>query len=147
MTAMWLLLVPFALVIAASVYDLTQRDIPDWIAIVLLTWAVATATVGQHPEGWRSLFAGLGLALVVSLVLYAAKCVSGGDVKLLTALGAVLGLRLLVTLLVGTAIAGSVLGIVALARKQRTIAYAPAMAIGFLIVLIVHGLSTYRSIG
>lgn len=147
MTAMWLLLVPFALVIAASVYDQIGRYIPDWVPIALLTWAAATAAAGRHPEGWRSLLAGLGIALGVGLVLFAAKCVTGGDVKLLTALGAVLGLRLLIILLVGTAVAGSVLGIVALARKQRTIAYAPAMAIGFLIVLIVHGLTTYRSIG
>jgi len=136
MIAFWLLLVPFALVVVATGYDLVRRNIPYWIPIALLAWGVATAVAGWHPEGWLSLLGGVGLAFVVSLVLFAAKAFGGGDVKLLTALGAVLGLELLVQLLFWTALTGCVLALISLLRKQRTFAYAPAIAIALLIVLI-----------
>ena len=93
------------------------------------------------------MLAGFALTLVVGLILYLARGLGGGDVKLLTALGAVVGLYLLVYLFFFTAVAGGILGFVALARKQRQIAYAPAIAIGFLILLILRGISVFRSSG
>jgi prepilin peptidase CpaA len=143
MISFWLLLVPFALVIIAAVYDVASRIIPNWIPIALLTWAVATAGVGLHPEGWLGLLKGFGLAFAIGLVLFAARSLDGGDAKLFAALGAVLGLERTVGLLIGTAVACCVLALVAIVRKQRKFPYAPAIAFGFLIILVVGG---YRNI-
>jgi prepilin peptidase CpaA len=144
MIEFWLLLVPFALVIVAAIHDLVRRSIPDWISLTLLTWALATAVAGRHPEGWLSLLGGFALAFVVSLVLYSARAFGGGDVKLLTALGAVLGLSMFVVLLISTAVAGCFLGLIALVRKERGFAYVPAIAVGFLIVLLWLGILSRR---
>ena len=87
MLKLWLLLVPFALVVLAAGYDVLRRVIPNWVPVALVAWAVATAALGWHPQqGWLPLLYGFGMALAVALVLYAARSLDGGDVKLLAAL-------------------------------------------------------------
>ncbi len=145
MLKLWLLLVPFALVVLAAGYDVLRRVIPNWVPVALVAWAVATAALGWHPQqGWLPLLYGFGMALAVALVLYAARSLDGGDVKLLAALGAVLGLQLLVVQLIGTAVAGCVLALVAVARGQRKFPYSPAIALGFLALLVLR---FYREVG
>src|SRR4051794_16546203 len=109
MLDLWPLLVPFALLIVATVYDVRTREIPNGITLALLTWAGVVLISDLNPEGWVSVLAGFGLGLVVSLGLYGTGVLGGGDAKLLLALGAALGLRLYVVLLLWTALAGAVL--------------------------------------
>jgi prepilin peptidase CpaA len=124
------------LLAAGAACDLKSREIPNWIPLTVLAAAVGGTTFGWSPVGWVSLAAGLALGLGLGMLLWWRGGFGGGDVKMLAALGAVVGPRDLFVLLFYIAVVGVVLAIVALRRGQREIAYVPAMALGFLIFLI-----------
>jgi prepilin peptidase CpaA len=78
------------LVCTAAWLDLTTHRIPNWLSVT----GLAAALTLRAPLGLESLVQGLegfGLALTLSLVLYALRAIGGGDVKLLAAVGAFLG--------------------------------------------------------
>jgi prepilin peptidase CpaA len=120
----------------ATVYDLREREIPDWLSLVLLGWAVAAVATGLSAVGWLGLVGGAALGLAIGAPLFALGAFGGGDVKLVTALGAALGPAALVATLFWVAIVGGVLALVAKWRGQRDLAYVPAIAIGLLIHLV-----------
>jgi prepilin peptidase CpaA len=135
-----MLWVPLGIVIAAAILDLRQREIPDAISVALLVWAVVATVLGWSGHGWLSLTFGLGMGLSIGLGLFWLGGFGGGDAKVLAALGATLGARDLFSLLFYVALAGGVLAVVALVRRQRDIAYVPAIALGFLAFVIARGL-------
>ena len=61
---------------------------------------------------------------------------AAGILKLIIALGAVLGPWALLSVLAGMAISGGVLAAVAIARGQRHFAYVPAIALGLLVHVV-----------
>jgi len=127
-----------ALLAAGTVWDLKHRTIPDVIPAAILAVAVATTAWQRAPQGWWMFGLGFAVALALGLALFARGGLGGGDVKVLAALGALVGLRGLFPLLFYVAIAGGVLGIVALARGKRDVAYAPAIALGFLVFVMTR---------
>jgi prepilin peptidase CpaA len=136
MSLPWL---PLVVVLVAAAFDLRSREVPDWVALVLLGWAVVATGFRLHPVGWLALLAGLGAGLGLSVALFALGGLGGGDVKLTAALGAALGLWDLLAVLLCTGLAGGVLALVALLRGKRDLAYVPAFALGFLMFLAWRG--------
>jgi prepilin peptidase CpaA len=130
---------PLLLLVAAAVADLRRREIPDWIPIALLCWAVGTKVFGAATPGWASIALGFGAGAVLGLLAFWLGAFGGGDAKLLAALGALLGSHDFVVVLFYVALAGGVLGVVAALRGRRDLAYAPAMALGFLVFVITRG--------
>jgi len=128
-----------ALVTAGTVRDLYRHEIPDVVPAALLLLAFWSAA-RMSPHAWVSLAGGFAVALGVGVALFATGGFGGGDVKLITALGALLGVRDLLTLLFYTALAGGALAVIAAARGKRDLAYAPAIALGLLIMLVRRGL-------
>lgn len=106
-----------ALAVSAAVYDVRQRRIPNWLCLAGLILALLL----RAGEGLDSLGAGLagsGIAFLAALPLFLVRGLGGGDVKLLTAVGAFLGPeRLLIALLV-TAVSGGVLSALAITRRK-----------------------------
>ena len=80
----------------------------------------------------------MGIGLSIGSILFLTGGFGGGDVKLLTSLGAILGSRGELGVLLYTAIFGGVLALIARFRGQREYAYAPAIALG-LLTFIVRG--------
>jgi prepilin peptidase CpaA len=102
-----------ALVGAAAWTDVRVRRIPNaltmsgfLVALALHSFAGGGAVVGA--------LLGAGLALLVSLPLFALGGMGGGDVKLLAAVGAFLGPQALLVALFVTALAGGLMAVVAL---------------------------------
>jgi prepilin peptidase CpaA len=124
--------IPVAVVLVATVYDLRRREIPDWVSLVLLGWAILATAFQWHAVGWLSLLGGLALGFGLTLLLFALGAMGGGDVKLTAALGAALGYATLLPVLFWIALAGGLLALVALIRGQREIAFVPAIALGLL---------------
>jgi prepilin peptidase CpaA len=125
----------------ATAYDLRSREIPDWISLLLLVWAVGSTALELHPVGWLSLLGGLTIGFVLSTVFFALGGLGAGDVKLMTALGAALGHVAVLFTLFWIALAGGALAFVALARGKRDLAYGPAIALGlFIATLLREGL-------
>lgn len=116
----------------ASAFDLRSREIPNWIAAGLLVSSLIILALDRHPAGGHQVLWGVVAAASGSIALFALGALGGGDVKLLIALGAALGIGAFVPFLIAMMIAGGLLALVARRRGEREIAYAPAMLLGLL---------------
>jgi len=126
--------VALGLVLVATVFDLRRREVPDTISVLLLGWAVLAAMLRLDGRGWGAMLAGLAAGLLCSGSFFVLGGLGGGDVKLIAALGAVLGHPAIWPALFWIALAGAVFAIVALVRGRRDLAYLPAIALG----LVIH---------
>jgi prepilin peptidase CpaA len=103
----------------AAVTDLRERRIPNWLTGgTVLVGLVANAAIGG-PLGLLVALGGAALGLAVLLPFYALRGVGGGDVKLLAALGAVLGAHGLISVVVYGALVGGLISLAILARRRR----------------------------
>jgi Flp pilus assembly protein protease CpaA len=118
------------LMVVAAVCDWRSREIPNRLPAGILGLAVLSCFFGMLVGGWWQIFAGLMLAVSVSLPFHWRGGLGGGDVKLLGALGAWLGPIQIWPALFWVAMLGAVLALVATARRQRTLAYGPAIVAG-----------------
>lgn len=105
--------------IAAGVWDLRSRRIPNWLTLGAL---VAGLVLQAARPGWSGLASGLagaGVALAICIPLFALRALGGGDVKLMAAAGVMTGASHFVTLFVVNAVAGGVAALaVALLRAR-----------------------------
>lgn len=146
---------------AAIVDDLVRRKISNWISL-----AAVFSGVGVHclQDGWRGGLLSIEGALAgggVFLLFYLLGGLGGGDIKLMTGFGAVLGTSRVLEAAFWTAACGGVLATAAIAisaarrccngrpeamvvtdstaaPKLESIPYAPAIAFGVWISLISH---------
>lgn len=89
----------------AAATDLAYRRIPNW-----LTLGGCLLGLGLHLAAgtWLLSLQGLGLALAVHLPLFALRWTSAGDVKLMAALGAIVGVREWLIIFVFSAVLGGI---------------------------------------
>ncbi len=69
----------------AGLWDWRERRIPNWLCL-------GGAMAGFLLNDWPFAAAGLGLALAIHLPLFVLRATGGGDVKLMAALGALMGI-------------------------------------------------------
>jgi len=145
--------------------DLRSRRVPNWLTLGITLIGLALATARLSGLSLGAAFAGFLLGLAVMLPGHLIGATGAGDVKLLAALGTLLGPRAVFFAFVYSAIAGGVLA-VAVAMQRRTLevtmertamlvrsrganvgeierattnnrfAYAPAIAIGALVAAL-----------
>jgi prepilin peptidase CpaA len=145
--------------------DLRSRRVPNWLTLGITLTGLALATARLSGLSLGAAFAGFLLGLAVMLPGHLIGATGAGDVKLLAALGTLLGPRAVFFAFVYSAIAGGVLA-VAVAMQRRTLevtmertamlvrsrganvaeierastnnrfAYAPAIAIGALVAAL-----------
>jgi prepilin peptidase CpaA len=73
--------------------DLRTRVIPNWLTLPLLVLGLLAHGVGHGPSGSLSAALGAVCCLLPSYFLFARGALGGGDVKLFSAFGALLGAR------------------------------------------------------
>jgi prepilin peptidase CpaA len=105
--------------IAGAAVDVKSRRIPN-----LLTGPSLLFGVLLHGlvDGWHGLLSSLAAGLVcglIFLVFYLAGGMGAGDVKLIFAVGAIAGLPNVPHLLIYTAIAGGVMGLIVAVKRGR----------------------------
>lgn len=147
--------------LAAVIDDLARRQISNWICVAALAGGLGWQA-GQH--GWMGLAYGLGGAaagFAAFLVFYLLGGMGGGDVKLMTGFGALLGASRLVEAALWTAGVGGILALGVLGYravrdqirkpmdqsgftpeqklKAASIPYAPAIALGVWLSLVPKG--------
>jgi prepilin peptidase CpaA len=101
-----------ALAIAAAVIDVQQHRIPNWLTYPAFGIGLL---LRAYFYGWHGLLSGLGgflLAGGIIFVFYLVRAMGAGDLKLLAALGSIVGPTYSVTILLATAIAGGVMAII-----------------------------------
>jgi prepilin peptidase CpaA len=94
--------------LAAAVYDWRERRIPNWLCLVCLG---AAFVFNLFQADWRSGLMGFALALLIHVPLYLLRATGGGDLKLMAALGALLGPDAWLELFVISSLLGGVLAI------------------------------------
>jgi prepilin peptidase CpaA len=118
----WLVAILFAALAAAAVEDFIRLRISNvTILVVLLTALIAMGLHGVSLAAWENAVVFLVL-LGVGYLLFAAKKMGGGDVKLLAALGLWVNIAAAVWLVATALLAGGILALIYLAVRYRRIA-------------------------
>ena len=105
--------------LVATVVDIRSRRIPN-----VLTGSMAAAGIGLAAAGVSGISVGASIAgMLIGLLLmlpgHALGATGAGDVKLMAAVGAVLGVHLIVNAFLFTALAGGALAVAVAMRRRR----------------------------
>jgi prepilin peptidase CpaA len=108
-----------ALVTAAALFDVLVRRIPNWLTVAGAACGVALNVVVSGWSGLWSAAAGLGLALLIYVPLFLLRAVGGGDVKLMGAVGALVGPKNWLVLFLLASMLGGALALLLVIWKGR----------------------------
>lgn len=131
-----------AVLIAAAIYDIRFRRIPNWLTAggVLIGLGLNTFLY----EGWPGLRFGLiGMAAAFGLYffLYALRAMGAGDVKLMAAVGALVGWEDWFGIFVVTAIVGGIMALILMTLRGRV--KHTLWNVGFILSEMKHGRPAY----
>lgn len=107
----------------AAVYDARFRRIPNWLVLsgLLLGLGLNTLLLGWNgPRGGaRSSLLGIGLAFLIYFPLYLLRGMGAGDVKLMAAIGAIVGIWNWFGIFIITSLLGGVAALILLLAGGR----------------------------
>jgi prepilin peptidase CpaA len=106
-----LLIIALALAIIAAVFDVQQHRIPNWLTYPGIVLGVVLRGVLFGWKGLGGAVEGLLLAGGIMLLFYAVRAMGAGDVKLMAAIGSLVGPGQAIVVLLATAICGGVMAI------------------------------------
>lgn len=106
-------------VCVATVVDIRSRRIPNTLTATMAGIGLGLAAAGVSGVSLPAAMGGFLLGMALMLPGHAIGATGAGDVKLMAAVGAIVGVSMVVTVFLFTAIAGGVLAVaVALRRRQ-----------------------------
>jgi len=106
-----------ALVVLAAVYDIRFRRIPNWLCGAgIVLGLVLNGFLFEWP-GLKQAALGLGMATLIYLPLHILRAMGAGDVKLMMAVGALMGWKSWLVIFVITGILGGVVAVLLLLGK------------------------------
>lgn len=107
-------------VLTAAVYDIRFRRIPNWLTLSGVLLGIGLNTVpGLGGVGIGRALLGLGLAFLVYFPLYLLRGMGAGDVKLMAAVGALVGPMNWFGIFVLTSVLGGALALIFVIFKGR----------------------------
>ena len=107
------------IVIPCGIFDYRSRRVPNWLTVPGICLGVGLNTFRAQTAGlWISL-EGLGLALAIYGSLYLLRALGAGDVKLMAAVGAVVGPGHWLRIFILTALCGGVVALVLIVVRGR----------------------------
>ena len=113
-------IVLIVLLLAAAVYDVRYRRIPNWISVSGAAIGLAlNSFLYGGVAGLIFSLKGLVLGFVVYFALYMLHAMGAGDVKLMGAVGALVGWRNWFAIFLVTAIVGGVLALLVMVLRGR----------------------------
>jgi prepilin peptidase CpaA len=129
--------------IAAAVYDIRYRRIPNWVSVGGVVLGVAINTVIGESGGRGILFSltGFGVGFGIYMLLYILRAMGAGDVKLMGAVGALVGWKAWFGIFFVTAIIGGIMAILLVlvrGRLKHTL-----WNVGFIVSEMGHGRPAY----
>jgi prepilin peptidase CpaA len=117
-------MVLLAMLLAAAVFDVLYRRIPNWLTVTGVVLGIAmNAIIGAPEAGIVFSLVGLAVAFGIYAALYALRAMGAGDVKLMAAIGALVGWERWFGIFFVTALVGGVMAlilVVAHGRLKRT---------------------------
>ena len=107
------------LVVVAGIFDLRFRRIPNWLTVSGFLAGIGLNTLLHGVTGLLFALGGAALAFALYFLLYLARGMGAGDVKLMTAVGAMAGPFNWLGVLFLTAIFGGAIGLILVTVKGR----------------------------
>jgi prepilin peptidase CpaA len=101
----------------AIIWDLKYHKIPNWLTLPALLLGVVI-NIALNPGEWYFPFAGLLAGFILLFIPFALGGIGGGDLKLLAALGAILGVRAVLWIFLIGGVAGGLFSAVAIIFKM-----------------------------
>ena len=109
-----------ALVLGAAVYDIRYRRIPNWLTVMgVVVGLLLNTFLYQGWPGLRLGLLGLAVAFGVYFALYALRAMGAGDVKLMAAIGAMVGWQNWFGIFIITAIFGGAAALLLVLMRGR----------------------------
>ena len=111
-----------AAVLVAALTDLRWRRIPNWLTVSTLVLGFGLNALITYPSPMDGVWLaakGFGLAFGLNLVMYILRMTGAGDVKLMAAIGALVGCSNFVGIFLLNAFIGGVLALLLIAVKGR----------------------------
>jgi len=105
--------------VLAGIHDLRSRRIPNWLVLTALFLGFGMNLFLYEGAGLRASLLGMGLALLVYFPLYVLHAMGAGDVKLMAAVGSIIGPGNWLVLFIITALLGGVCAVLLLLFKGR----------------------------
>ena len=138
---MYLYLIFIGLLIVISYYDIKTNKIPNFLLIILAAIAVCSFVLNGKVSVYSAVFGALFMFIFLYVIrILSAKGIGGGDIKLMTVCGFMLGLGdALYALLIGSIIAGIYVIVVVRSRTKdlkAKIAFGPFLSIGVTAVIV-----------
>jgi len=108
------------LVLVAAATDLRSRRIPNWLTLAgVLAGIVLNSFLNVDRFNWRTALLGLGLAFAVYFPLYLLRGMGAGDVKLMAAVGALMGPANWFAIFILSNVLGGIAAVLILLSKGR----------------------------
>jgi len=113
-------MVVLILLLTAAVFDVLYRRIPNWLTVSGVVLGLAMNTVIGAPEA-GVVFALIGLAVAFSIYagLYSLRAMGAGDVKLMAAVGALVGWERWFGIFFVTALIGGLMALILVLARGR----------------------------
>jgi prepilin peptidase CpaA len=108
----------FAIAAAACWFDVRTRRIPNWLTMPAAALGLAAGTVSHGGPGIASSGQGLLIGLALFFPLFVLRGLGAGDVKLMGALGAWLGMSTILGVAFYTSLAGGAFAIALILRHR-----------------------------
>ncbi|PWU08626.1 MAG: prepilin peptidase [Terriglobia bacterium] len=130
------------LVLAAAVYDVRYRRIPNWISVGGALLGIAmNAFLYRGVPGLALSFKGLALGFGVYFLLYAVHAMGAGDVKLMGAVGALVGWQDWFGIFLITALVGGTMALLVTFLRGRL--KTTVWNVGYILGEMRHGRAAY----
>jgi len=107
------------IVLTAGYFDLRYRRVPNWLTGTGVLCGIALNTFLLQTQGLLFSLKGLGIAMLIYFPLYMLRGMGAGDVKLMAAVGSIVGLWDWIGILVCTAVFGGIAAIILVTTKGR----------------------------
>ena len=113
-------MVLLVLLLAAAVFDVLYRRIPNWLTVAGVVLGIAMNTAIGWPEaGILFSLTGLAVGFGIYAALYALRAMGAGDVKLMAAVGALVGWERWFGIFFITALIGGVMALILVVARGR----------------------------
>ena len=107
------------LVAIAAVYDIRFRRIPNWLVLTGLLLGLGLNTFLLQWSGVRASLLGISLAFLIYFPLYLLRGMGAGDVKLMAAIGAIVGPANWFGIFIVSALLGGIAAVILLMARGR----------------------------
>jgi len=108
-----------ALALTAGWTDWRSRRIPNWLTVPALVIGIAANSLIRGWSGTKDSLLGAGLGLTLLLPFVLIRSLGAGDWKLAGAMGAFMGPRHLITVLIVAVLIAGVMGVILIIWKKR----------------------------